>query len=42
LPQLVQHGSLEFSQLIEKKYASVGQAEFTRSGVVSATEEGGS
>ena len=40
LPKLVQHGALEFSKLIEKKHPPMGQAEFSRSWIVSTTEQG--
>ena len=40
LTQLIKHGASEFSQFIEKKNATMGKAEFARSGIGTSTEKG--
>ena len=41
LPQLIQHRSRKFRQLIEKEHPPVGQAEFPRTGRASTPQQGG-
>ena len=40
LAQLIEHGPWEFRQLIEEQHAAVGEAQFPRSWVASAPQQG--